>query len=85
MWKSGLKEWQVILGERLERGLGRRLLPADLACMAWDLSHRTLSVMRHPLLLELRANNLTSNVFRTWVPGAVTLQSRHLDRLAGKT
>jgi hypothetical protein len=84
MWKSGLNEWQLSLGARLERGLGRSLLPADLACIAWDLSGKTLSVVRRPLLAELRANNLTSNVFRTWVAGAATVQARRLEDLAGK-
>ena len=84
MWKSGLKEWQLSLGARLERGLRRHLLPADLACIAWDLSGKTLSVVRQPLLVELRANNLTSNVFRTWAAGAATLQAKSLKRVAAK-
>ena len=68
MWKTGLKKWQRDLIGRLERGLGRPLLAADLACVAWDRGGETLSVVTRPLLGELRAQNLTSNVFRTWTP-----------------
>jgi hypothetical protein len=69
MWKSGLKPWQQDLVGRLERGLGRPLLSADVACVAWDSVRETLSVVGRPLLVELRRNNLTSHVFRTWRPG----------------
>ena len=66
MWKADLKQWQRDLVVRLERGLGRPLLPADLACVIWNLTGETLSVASRPLLGELRRGNLTSNVFRTW-------------------
>ena len=65
MWKTGMKQWQCELIDRLERGLGRPLLRADFDCVAWNLAGETLSVVGRPLLGELRANNLTSNVFRT--------------------
>ena len=70
MWKAGLDPWQLDLIARLERGLGRPLLPADLACVAWEPGGKVMSVVERPLLGELRANNLTSNVFRTWDAGA---------------
>ena len=66
MWKARLMQWQRNLLDRLERGLGRPLLPADLCCIAWNPSGETLCVVERPLLGELRAANLTSNVFRTW-------------------
>ena len=56
--------WQRPLLARLERGLGREMLPADHACMRWNPSAGTLTVDGAPLLLELRGRNLTSNVFR---------------------
>jgi hypothetical protein len=59
-----LAPWQRELILRLERGLGRALTPADTGCLTWNLSAETMSVVTHPLLGELRANNLTSNVFR---------------------
>ena len=37
---------------------------ADAECLAWNLVKETMSVVTQPLLGELRANNLTSNVFR---------------------
>jgi len=70
MWKARLEQWQRDLIARLERGLGRPLLPADLACVVWDSSGKAMSVVGRPLLGELRTNNLTSNVFRTWIAGA---------------
>ena len=66
MWKTGLKQWQHNLIGRLERGLGRPLVAVDLECVAWDVGGETLAVVGRPLLGELRANNVTSNVFRTW-------------------
>jgi hypothetical protein len=66
MWKTGMRQWQRDLVGRLEQGLGRPVLAADLACVVWDSAGETLSVVGSPLLGELRANNLTSNVFRTW-------------------
>ena len=70
MWKASLEQWQLDLIVRLERGLGRPLLPADLACVAWESAGKVMSVVGRPLLGELRTNNLTSNVFRTWTAGA---------------
>jgi hypothetical protein len=70
MWKTGMNQWQRDLIVRLERGLGRPLQQVDLACVAWDAGAETLSVVSRPLLGELRANNLTSNVFRTWTAAA---------------
>jgi hypothetical protein len=70
MPETGLKPWQQDLVGRLEAGLGRPLLPVDFACVAWDSVRGTLSVVGRPLLGELRANNLTSNVFRTWKMGS---------------
>ena len=61
---AGLESWQRELVVRLERGLGRRLLPADFECITWNLAAGTMSVAAQPLLGELRDNNLTSNVFR---------------------
>lgn len=69
MWKTGMMQWQLDLVVRLERGLGRPVLATDLKCIDWDPARETLSVVERPLLGELRANNLTSNVFRTWNAG----------------
>ena len=59
-----VEPWQRELILRLERGLGRPLKHADAECLAWNLMKETMSVVTQPLLGELRANNLTSNVFR---------------------
>src|SRR5512132_2727713 len=45
MWKTGLDPWQLDLIARLERGLGRPLLPADLACVAWEPGGKVMSVV----------------------------------------
>jgi hypothetical protein len=82
MWKTDLKPWQENLVMRLERGLGRPLQPADLGCVVWNSGGETLTVAGRPLLGELRANNLTSNVFRTWNAGAASQSAR--DRSAGR-
>jgi hypothetical protein len=66
MWKDRLEQWQRDLIARLERGLGRPLVPADLVSLVWEPGRQVMSVVGHPLLGELRTNNLTSNVFRTW-------------------
>ena len=66
MRKPLLHPWQQTLIVRLERGLGRKLVPADLECVVWGAASETLTVAARPLLGELRANNVTSNVFRTW-------------------
>ena len=68
VWKTHMQRWQRDLVGRLERGLGRPLLPADLACVDWDRGRETLSVVARPLLGELRRNNMVSHVFRTWKP-----------------
>ena len=69
-WKAHMQRWQRDLVGRLERGLGRPLIPADLACVDWDRGRETLSVVARPLLGELRRNNMVSHVFRTWKPRA---------------
>lgn len=69
MWNTELKPWQLDLIVRLETGLRRPLHETDVACLAWDSVRETLSVVGRPLLGELRANNLTSNVFRNWNAG----------------
>jgi hypothetical protein len=66
VWKTQLHRWQRDLVERLERGIGRPLLPADLACVDWDHGRKTLSVVTQPLMGELKRHNLVSHVFRTW-------------------
>ena len=66
MSERPLHPWQQTLVVRLERGLGRPLVPADLECVVWGTARETLTVAARPLLGELRANNMTSNVFRTW-------------------
>jgi hypothetical protein len=66
---ESLEQWQRELMLRLERGLGRPLGAADTECIAWNVVEKTLSVVARPLLGELRANNLTSNVFRHWNGG----------------
>ncbi len=64
MWESPLLQWQQNLLERLERALGRKLNDADVRCVSWNSAGETLTVVTQPLLGELRAANLTSNVFR---------------------
>lgn len=56
--------WRQQLLKRLEKALGRDLLDADFACLAWNDAGGTLIVESTPLLTELRARNLISNVFR---------------------
>ena len=64
MWESPLLQWQQNLLERLEHSLGRQLSDADVRCVSWNPAGETLTVVTQPLLGELRAANLTSNVFR---------------------
>jgi hypothetical protein len=64
MWESPLLQWQQNLLDRLERALGRTLSDADVRCVSWNVAGETLTVVTQPLLGELRAANLTSNVFR---------------------
>ena len=56
--------WRQQLVRRLEKALGRDLLDADLACIVWNDAGGTLTVQSQPLLTELRARNLISNIFR---------------------
>jgi hypothetical protein len=67
-WKSALPQWQQNLVLRIERALGRELLQADLDCIVWNAAGESLIVEAPPLLQELRARNLISNVFRTRKP-----------------
>jgi hypothetical protein len=72
MWEPALVQWQKNLVLRLERALGRELVPADLNCLVWNKSIEALTVENQPLLSELRNRNLISNVFRsqrTKMPG----------------
>jgi hypothetical protein len=56
--------WRQQLVKRLEKSLGRDLLHADFACIVWNDAGGTLTVESQPLLTELRARNLISNIFR---------------------
>ena len=56
--------WRQQLLQRLAKALGRDLLDADLACIAWNDAGGTMTVEATPLLTELRGRNLVSNVFR---------------------
>ena len=56
--------WRQQLMIRLEGGMGRPLVDADHACLVWNDAAGTLTVQATPLLAELRARNLISNVFR---------------------
>jgi hypothetical protein len=62
-----LLDWQKKLVVRLESALGRPLVDADWDCIAWNTVAQTLTVESLPLLHELRARNLISNVFRSKV------------------
>jgi len=64
VWEVPLLPWEQYLLERLERALGRKLDDADVGCVAWNAAGETLTVVTQPLLAELRALNLMSNVFR---------------------
>jgi len=57
--------WRQQLLQRLERGLARKLTSSDHHCIVWNAGGQSLTVESPPLLTELRANNLISNVFRT--------------------
>ena len=63
-----LTESQRRLAARLALALGRELTAADYGCITWSTTPETLRVEAAPLLTELRGRNLTSNVFRTYVP-----------------
>ncbi len=64
VWEVPLLPWEQYLLERLERALGRKLGDADVRCVAWNPAGETLTVVRQPLLGELRELNLMSDVFR---------------------
>jgi hypothetical protein len=65
MSESSLSYWQQVLVRRLEGALGRPLVDADMNCIAWNADAQTLTVETAPLLRELRARNLISNIFRS--------------------
>ncbi|HEV8379052.1 MAG TPA: hypothetical protein VGP99_09395 [Tepidisphaeraceae bacterium] len=67
----GLLKWQLDLVARLEGALRRKLVAADFDCIVWNETGESMRVEAMPLLKELRARNLTSNIFRsqrTWRP-----------------
>ena len=64
VWEVPLLPWEQCLLERLERALGRTLDEADVRCVSWNPAGETLTVVRQPLLGELRELNLMSDVFR---------------------
>jgi hypothetical protein len=70
VWEVPLLPWEQYLLERLERALGRKLGDADVRCVAWNPAGETLTVVRQPLLSELRELNLMSDVFRAAKPAA---------------
>ena len=57
--------WRDRLLVRLERGMGRPLGDADRASLLWNDALGTVTVQASPLLSELRARGMASNVFRT--------------------
>jgi hypothetical protein len=61
----GLLKWQLDLVARLEGALRRKLVAADFECIVWNTAGEALRVEAVPLLKELRARNLTSNIFRS--------------------
>ena len=62
---SGLLKWQLDLVARLEGALRRKLVASDFDCIAWNTAGESMRVEATPLLTELRARNLTSNIFRS--------------------
>ena len=60
------EDWQRSLIARLERGISRPVTDHDMVCVLWNPQGRTLTVQSPPLLTELRARNIISNVFRTF-------------------
>lgn len=72
----GLLKWQMDLVTRLEGALRRKLVAADFDCIAWNTEGEALRVEAMPLLKELRARNLTSNIFRS----TGKLRSKSLDK-----
>ena len=65
MSNARLVEWQQNLIRRLERDLGRELVPADMPCIAWNQTAHTLTVEQKPLRAELQSRSLISNVYRS--------------------
>ena len=65
MDESQLSKWQLALVARLEGALRRKLVAADFDCIVWNTEGEALRVEAMPLLKELRARNLTSNIFRS--------------------
>ena len=61
----GLLQWQLDLVARLEGALRRKLVAADFDCIVWNTAGESMRVEAMPLLTELRARNLTSNIFRS--------------------
>jgi hypothetical protein len=51
--------------ERLEGSLRRKLVSADFDCIVWNAVGQSMRVQALPLLTEVRARNLTSNIFRS--------------------
>ncbi|HEV8293314.1 MAG TPA: hypothetical protein VGP94_15365 [Tepidisphaeraceae bacterium] len=60
-----LLKWQLDLVARLEGALRRKLVAADFDCIVWNTAGEAMRVEAMPLLKELRARNLTSNIFRS--------------------
>ena len=65
MDESQMSQWQLDLVARLEGALRRRLVAADFDCIVWNPAGESMRVESVPLLTELRARNLTSNIFRS--------------------
>lgn len=65
MDESQMSQWQLDLVARLEGALRRKLVAADFDCIAWNAASESMRVEAVPLLSELRARNLTSNIFRS--------------------
>ena len=65
MDESQMSRWQLDLVARLEGALRRKLVAADFDCIVWNTAGESMRVEAVPLLTELRARNLTSNIFRS--------------------
>ena len=65
MDESQMSQWQLDLVARLEGALRRKLVAADFDCIVWNPAGESMRVEAVPLLSELRARNLTSNIFRS--------------------
>jgi hypothetical protein len=62
---SRMPYWRQALLARLTRGVGRTLIDADQASLAWNETAGTLTVQSSALLSELRRRGVASNVFRS--------------------